>query len=61
MMESKEVQILHHINQQMSIIFSDLTDLATMMRELTKIVYDREMEKCNNKEEEEEIKLHSHM
>ena len=55
MMENNEIQMLHNINKQVTVLIEDFNKLVGIISELTNMVYDREIESVNG------IKLRSHM
>ena len=64
MMESsKEIEIMHKINEGMSILMRDLSSVVDDITELTQLLYNKEIEKLDKEIEQTNtnIKLHSHM
>lgn len=57
-MENREIMLIHELNKQIGVLVSDLNVIVNTLSELSKAVYDREIEKCSN---EIDIKLKSHM
>ena len=58
MMGNKEIIMLHNINKTVATLMQDFNDLVKELSTLTEMIYDREIEKCND---EIDIKLQSHM
>ena len=58
MMGNNELEIVMKLNKDMQGLLSNVNAIVEDLTVLTQIVYDREMQKCND---EIDIKLKSHM
>ena len=58
MMESKDVLAIHKLNKDMQELIYNLNVVVNDISMLTEIVYEREIEQCDN---DIDIKLRSHM
>ena len=63
MMESKELAIVHKLTKQMRGLVKDINEITDSISELSNLLFDKEIERCNNEIDEYNklIKLHSHM
>ena len=57
-MENNEIEILHRLNKNMSILIANFNELVNDISKLTEIIYNKEIDNLNK---EKDIRLHSHM
>ena len=57
-MGNNEIEILHRLNKNMSILIANFNELVNDISKLTEIIYNKEIDNLNK---EKDIRLHSHM
>jgi hypothetical protein len=61
MENSKEIQLMHSINEGMSKLMRDLSAVIDNISALTELIYNREIDTIDKEIEQTNIKLRSHM